>query len=64
MNGGYQVAAHLTPRGDAVGIGYHPPGPCKSDPYFPVWLKGVVYLHWDGLGMRENSGLITKPCDM
>jgi hypothetical protein len=64
MNKGYKVAADLTPTGDAVGIGYHAPGPCKPDPYFPLWLKGVVYLHWNGAGVTEDSGLITKPCDM
>jgi len=64
MNKGYKVAADLTPTGDALGIGYHAPGPCKPDPYFPLWLKGVVYLHWNGAGVTENSGLITKPCDM
>jgi hypothetical protein len=64
MNGRYQVGADLTPSGDAVGHGYQPPGPCAPDPYFPAWLKGVVYLHWNGSSLTENSGLITKPCHM
>jgi hypothetical protein len=63
MNEGYKVAANLNPS-VAVGKGYQPPGPCKSDPYFPTWLKGVVFLHWNGSTLTENSGLITKPCDM
>jgi hypothetical protein len=63
MNQGYNVAANLKPS-VAVGYGYQPPGPCKPDPYFPVWLKGVVFLHWNGSTLTENAGLITKPCDM
>jgi hypothetical protein len=34
------------------------------DPYFPFWLKGVVFLHWNGSTLTENAGLITKPCNM
>ena len=62
MNQGYNVAANLTPSGGAAGLGYQPPGPCAPDPYFPAWLKGVVYLHWNGSGLTENAGLITMPC--
>jgi hypothetical protein len=47
-----------------AGNGYQPPGPCTADPYFPTWLKGVVYLQWNGSSITENSGLITKPCGM
>jgi hypothetical protein len=61
---GYNVAADLTPSGGAAGKGYQPPGPCKPDPYFPIWLKGIVFLHWNGSALTENAGLITKPCDM
>ncbi len=64
MNGRYEVAADLRPSGGAVGVGYQPPGPCAPDPYFPVWLKGVVYLHWNGSSVTEENGLITKPCNM
>jgi hypothetical protein len=63
MNQGYQVAANLRPSA-ALGIGYQPPGPCRPDPYFPVWLKGVVFLQWKGSNLTENPGLISKPCDM
>ena len=74
MNQGYHVAANLTPNTGPVG--YLQPRPCAADPFFPVWLKGVVFLHWTGSGTRtgagagtasaitENSGLITKPCGM
>ena len=64
MNGRYKVAADLTPSGGAVGYGYKAPGACTADPYFPTWLKGAVYLHWTGSSVTENSGLITKPCNM
>ena len=63
MNEGYKVAANLKPAA-LSGYGYQPPGPCASDPYFPSWLKGVVYLHWDGTTLAEQSGLITKPCGL
>jgi hypothetical protein len=33
------------------GLGYRAPGSCKSDPYFPTWLNGII-----------PNGLITKPC--
>ncbi len=61
---GLGVIADLTPSGGAAGKGYQPPGPCTADPYFPTWLKGVVYLSWNGSSLTENSGLITKPCNM
>jgi hypothetical protein len=63
MNEKYHVARDLTPIA-AVGYGYAAPGPCESDPYFPIWLKGVVFLRWTGSRLTENSGLITKPCDL
>ena len=63
MNQGYHVAANLTPKA-AAGYGYVAPGPCKSDPFFPIWLKGVVFLRWNGSSLTENPGLITKPCDL
>jgi hypothetical protein len=58
------VVNDLTPSGGAVGLGYQPPGPCTADAYFPTWLKGVVYLSWNGTSLSENSGLITRPCGM
>ena len=64
MNRRYRVAAKVRPSGGAVANGYQPPGPCAPDPYYPDWLKGLVYLHWNGSGLTENSGLITKPCNM
>ena len=64
MNAGYMVAASVAPGGGAAGKGYQPPGACKADPYYPAWLKGVVYLSWNGSGLTQNPGLITKPCDL
>ena len=61
---GAGVVADLTPGGGAAGKGYQPPGACAPDAYFPSWLKGVVYLSWNGSALTENSGLITKPCNM
>ena len=59
---GAGVVADLTPSGGAVGKGYQPPGACTADAYYPTWLKGVVYLSWNGSTLTENTGLITKPC--
>ena len=55
MNEAYKIAANLNPS-VAVGKGYQPPGLCKSDPYFPTWLKGVVFLRWNGSTLTENGG--------
>ena len=60
---GYGIYTHLTPTASgAVSKGYHPPGACAPDPYFPTWLVGIVYLHWTGTGVVQRGGLITKPC--
>ena len=65
MNEGYQVAADLKSEATTAGFrGYPEPGECATDPFFPVWLKGVVFLLWNGTALSENQGLITKPCDM
>jgi hypothetical protein len=34
--------------------------------YYPTWLKGIVYLHWNSFNktITENSDLVTKPCGM
>lgn len=71
-----QTATKLTPIGDLIptatgtsGQGYQgasmtcvTTGPIASD--YPAWLKGVVYLHWNGTALTENAGLVTKPCGM
>ncbi len=63
MNQGYNIGASLRPTA-AIGHGYQPPGPCAPDPFFPIWLKGIVFLHWDSSKLTESPGLITKPCNM
>ena len=65
MLAGYGVYAALTPSGGAASAGYHPPAACTADPYFPFWLKGIVYLSYNsGTGaITETAGLITKPCN-
>lgn len=34
--------------------------------YYPPWLKGVVYLQWNGTTktITENADLVTKPCGL
>jgi hypothetical protein len=61
---GTGVVGDLTPSGAAAGKGYQPPGACTADPYYPSWLKGIVYLSWNGSSFSENPGLITKPCNL
>lgn len=70
-NNASQTAAALTPIADLVptgsgtsGKGYQPPGPCAPNSLYPTWLKGIVYLQWDGTKLTENAGLITKPCGL
>ena len=58
------VSASMTPSGGAAGKGYQPPGACRTDAYYPTWLKGIVYLTANGSSLTENEGLITKPCNL
>jgi len=59
------VIADLTPTASGTsGKGYQPPGACKPDPYYPTWLKGIVYLQWDGTNLWEYNGLVQKPCGL
>ena len=55
----------------AISTGYQLPsttcvtsGPIST--YYPAWLKGIVYLHWNSFNktITENSDLVTKPCGM
>jgi hypothetical protein len=34
--------------------------------YYPAWLKGIVYLQWNGSTqtITENADLVTKPCGL
>jgi len=59
------VIADLTPTASGTsGKGYQPPGACKPDQYYPTWLKGIVYLQWDGTNLWEYNGLVQKPCGL
>ena len=59
------VIDDLTPTfAGTSGKGYQPPGPCAPDPLYPAWLKGIVYLKWNGASITEEAGLINKPCGM
>jgi hypothetical protein len=49
---------------NAVGKGYQVPGNCAPDTDYPAWLKGIVYLHWDGSNLTERAGLVNKPCGL
>ncbi|MGH8291665.1 MAG: hypothetical protein ACREV7_22265, partial [Steroidobacteraceae bacterium] len=59
------VIGDLTPTATGIsGKGYRPPGACKPDAYYPAWLKGIVYLQWDGTKLWEYYGLVQKPCGL
>jgi hypothetical protein len=46
-------------------LGYQLPSTtCAANADYPTWLKGIVYLQWNGSTLSENSGLVTKPCNM
>ncbi|WP_156180796.1 hypothetical protein [Bradyrhizobium sp. LTSPM299] len=62
MNAKYSVYNLVKPTIAPMSVGYQPPGSCTPDPYYPMWLKGIVYLHWDGARLFETDGLATKPC--
>jgi hypothetical protein len=55
----------LVPTSSYSAKGYQLPSTtCSADSDYPTWLKGIVYLQWSGSSLTENSGLITKPCNM
>jgi hypothetical protein len=62
------VISDLTPNcSQCAGKGYQRPsttcvtsGPVST--YYPTWLKGIVYLQWNGSTLIEKAGLVTKPC--
>jgi len=31
---------------------------------YPMWLKGIVYLHWDGTKITQNADLATRKCGL
>ena len=56
----------LTPTAAGTsGKGYQLPSTtCAPNADYPTWLKGVVYLQWNGTSITENQGLVTKPCGL
>jgi hypothetical protein len=59
------VISDLTSTFTASAKGYqYPSTTCAVNAYYPVWLKGIVYLHWDGVNITEKGDLVTKPCGL
>jgi hypothetical protein len=60
------IISDLVPTASGTsGKGYQKPSTtCAANADYPTWLKGIVYLHWDGSTLTENGDLITKPCNM
>ena len=59
------IIGDLTPRAAGTsGKGYQPPAPCAANADYPTWLKGIVYLQWNGASLTENTGLVNKPCGL
>ena len=66
------IATALTPIADltptasgTAGQGYQGTKlACAPNEDYPLWLKGIVYLHWTGSAIVENAGLVTKPCGL
>ena len=60
------IISDLTPTASGTsGKGYQLPSTtCAANADYPTWLKGIVYLQWNGSGLSENADLITKPCNM
>src|SRR5208337_4197303 len=65
MNTGYGVDADITPewRGGWQGLSASRRSRCGFA-LSATWLKGVVYLQWNGSTLTENADLISKPCGM
>jgi hypothetical protein len=60
----YGVYEGIRPTTAPTTVGYQPPTSCRPDELYPTYLKGIVYLHWDGNGLTEVDGLLTKPCEL
>lgn len=60
----YGVYNAIRPTSAPSTVGYRPPTSCGPDELYPTYLKGIVYLHWDGTHLTEVDGLLTKPCEL
>ena len=60
------VISDLVPTASGTsGKGYQKPSTtCAANSDYPTWLKGIVYLQWNGSSLSENGDLVTKPCNM
>ena len=60
------IISDLVPTASGTsGKGYQKPSTtCAANGDYPTWLKGVVYLHWNGTALTENAGLVNKPCGL
>lgn len=60
------IISDLVPTANGTaGKGYQlPKVACATNPDYPTWLKGIVYLHWNGTTITENAGLVSKPCGL
>jgi hypothetical protein len=60
------VISDLVPTASGTGgKGYQLPSlTCAPNSDYPTWLKGVVYLQWNGTTITENAGLVNKPCGL
>jgi hypothetical protein len=60
------VISDLVPTASGTtGKGYQLPSTtCTANADYPTWLKGIVYLHWNGSSITENKDLVTEPCGM
>ena len=60
------VISDLVPTASGTaGKGYQKPSTtCAPNADYPAWLKGVVYLQWNGSSLTENADLVSKPCNM
>ena len=59
------VISDLVPTASGTaGKGYQPTTTCAANADYPTWLKGIVYLQWNGSNLTENGDLVTKPCNM
>ena len=60
------IISDLVPTASGTsGKGYQKPSTtCAANADYPTWLKGIVYLQWNGSSLSENSDLVTKPCNM
>ena len=59
------VIYDLTPSSTYAAKGYQKPSvTCTANALYPTWLKGIVYLHWNGTSLTENADLVTTPCGL